>query len=615
MRLDRDQERAASFTEGRCVVISGPGGGKTRTITERILKLVMEHQVPPDNILALAYTKSASEEMRQRLTPDLKELASRVTLSTIHSFCHQVLRCEGRIFKVISNRDQLVFIRGVLKELKMKNLTVGSVMKEISLAKNNLISVDEFRSLFEGDKKMLSVADIYEHYDREKLKKYLLDFDDLLVETYHLFNSNPDVREKYTSRFQHILLDEYNDTTPIQQEIFKLLVDNASCGASFFCVGDDWQSIFSFTGSSVGNILNFEKTFAPAKVFVLNRNYRSTPQIIKVCQNLIDHNERKIQKTLMTKNPDGEQVIILESSTEENEALSVLNEVEDLVRNQSYQYNQMAILYRAHFQALPIESVLSKHRVPYYIHGGQNFYNRPEIRNLLDYLRVIDDPLSEKGDEALLHILNIPNRYIPRKLMTELREYSAERDMHVFYALKEMRIDLPYVRRNVKQLVTFLEPLIQLSKTLLPAEVINLLRNSLDYDRWITEEDIPAPDDVLVQNLNQFQLSAARHSSIRGFLDYAESFQDESNSDMDGVALMTIHRSKGLEFKCVFLVGMCEGILPSKKGNIEEERRIAFVGMSRAMERLYLSWSHTYLSQPAKKSIFLDEATGVKQIP
>jgi DNA helicase-2/ATP-dependent DNA helicase PcrA len=408
------------------------------------------------------------------------------------------------------------------------------------------------------------------------------------------------------------LVDEYQDTNPVQLEILKTLIEGSNNGSSFWVCGDDWQAIYSFTGSSVGNILNFERIFDAPEIFILNLNYRSTPQILRACQNLIKHNTRKIEKTLTTHNEDGDDVIVLESSSEEGEALNLINEIEELVRNQGYEYKDIAVLYRANFQSRVIEEVFSQHKIPYHIENGLNFYNRPEVRFMLDYLRLISNPLSEEGDEALVGIINIPNRYIGKKFVKELQEFSTKRGVHLYEGLKQMGIDLPYIRKNVKEFVSLIDPLIGYVNNLTPAEVIDILRSDLDFDRFITDEDIPSPDDVKVQNLNQLQLSAARYSSIQSFLSYTDSFQEEMTSDKEGVSLMTIHKAKGLEFPAVFLIGMVEGILPSKKGDIEEERRICFVAISRAMKLLYLSWNHTYLGQPSKRSLFLDEIMEVK---
>ena len=612
--LNKEQRRAAEFKGGICCVIACPGAGKTRTMMERIKLLVIKHNVPGENILGLTFTKNAAEEMRQRLIPLLGDKASRVTLSTIHSWSHYILKREGKVFEILSGKDQIIFLRNIMKYMRLKDLSLGMVLREISLAKNNLIDVNEFRVLYEGDKTMLKVADIYESYDKEKEKKFLLDFDDLLIETYHLLSDHSEIRDKYTERYVHLLVDEYQDTNPVQLEILKILINNNGNGSSFWCTGDDYQSIYSFTGSSVGNILHFDRIFEGSKIFILNLNYRSTPQILKACQNLIQHNIRKIEKTLVTHNEDGEDVIVLEASSEEGEGLNLVNEISELVSHRRFTYKDIAVLYRANFQSRVIEETFSQHKVPYHIQNGMNFYTRPEIKHLLDYLRVISSPDSDEGNESLLNILNIPNRYISRKFTQELEEFSNKRKVHLYRGLKEIGIDLPYVRKNVKEFISFMDPLMDYSGNLSPAEAISIIRTSLDYDRYITDEDIPSPDDVKIQNLNQLQISATRYSDIKPFLDYTDSFQEETvNDDTEGVALMTIHKAKGLEFSVVFVIGMVENILPTKKGDIEEERRIAFVAISRAMKILYLSYSRSFLGQPCKKSIFLDEIMGVKQ--
>jgi DNA helicase-2/ATP-dependent DNA helicase PcrA len=621
--LNKEQQKAANFLGPVAAVIAVPGSGKTMTMMERIGILVKDHGIPPENILGLTFTRNAAEEMRYRLTFVLGDLASRVTLSTIHSFCHYLLRNEGHVFDILSGKDQIIFIRNVMKELRIKDLSIGMILREISLAMNNLISVGEFRDLYEGDKTMLRVGDVYQAYQEKKSKKMLMDFDDLLVTTCQILKDNEDVREKYRGIFKHLLVDEFQDINPAQMEILKLLMGNSGDGngSSFWCAGDDWQSIFAFTGASVGNILNFKQMFPGSKQFVLSLNYRSTPQILKACENLIKHNTRQIDKKLVPDTHEGEEVVVLESSSEETEALNVVNEIRDLVERQNYLYRDMAVLYRANFQSRMIEEAFLQHKIPYHIENGMNFYNRREVKVLLDYLRLINNPKSDEGDEALRSVINIPNRYIGRKFIQELEGFSDERELHLYEGLKSMPMELPYIRKNVKEFIKFLDPLMDDSENLEPSELINLLRVSLDYDRHITDEDIPSPDDLKILNINQLQLAATRYSDIESFLSYTDNFRDESvSNNKKGVNLMTIHKAKGLEFVVVFLIGMVEGIMPSKKGDIEEERRICFVGISRAMNFLFLSHSHTYLGQPSKKSIFLDEildndASSDSQIP
>jgi DNA helicase-2/ATP-dependent DNA helicase PcrA len=293
--------------------------------------------------------------------------------------------------------------------------------------------------------------------------------------------------------------------------------------------------------------------------------------------------------------------------------LAIVSEIRDLVEQRGFKYSDLAVLYRANFQSRPLEEVFSQHKIPYHIENGLNFYQRREVKVLLDYLRLINAPETEQGDEALLSVINVPNRYIGRKFNQELQEFASTKGLHLYPALKEMPIELQYIRKNVREFLDDIDLLI--AQELEPAEVIHLLRSSLDYDRHITDEDIPSPDDQKIRNVDQLQMSATRYDDIGEFLLYTESFEDKSVSDnKEGVSLMTVHKSKGLEFPVIFMVGMIEGILPSKKGDLEEERRIAFVGISRAMKLLYLSHTHSYLNVASKRSIFLDEILGQKSV-
>lgn len=612
--LNNAQRKAAEFFNGVCAVIAVPGSGKTLTMTRRIGCLINNHGVAPENILGLTFTRSAAQTMKDRLIPVLEDMAGRVQLSTIHSFCLKLLKREGITFEILTGKEQIRFVRDIIKKKRFKSLSVGLVLKEISLAKNNLISVEEFFELYDGDKTMLQVAEVFQGYEEAKRNAMFKDFDDLLLDAYNLLANNHKVMEKYRNTFNHLLVDEFQDTTPAQLELIKLLSgDDPDPGGvnnrSLWITGDDWQSIFAFTGASVGNIINFKSIFPTAEEIILDLNYRSTGKILKACQSLISNNVRKIEKTLKTDNGDGDDIVVLDSATEEEEAIVLVHEINDLVERKEALHKDIAILYRCNFQSRVIEEVFSQRKMPYQIENGLKFYDRYEVKCLLDYLRVINGPLSENGDEALANILNVPNRYVSRKFIAELEAYADKKGCHLYDGLKSIRIKLPYVRHAIKDFIQFMNPLIEDKDNLKPAEVIALLRECLDYDHFITEDDMPSPDDLKIQNINQLQMAASKYQDIGSFLSYIETFVDENlGNDKNGVRLMTIHKSKGQEFPIVFVVGLVEGCMPTKKGNIEEERRICFVALSRAMNNLYLSWSRSYLGQPAKKSIFLEEA-------
>jgi len=612
-KLNKEQEEAANFLHGIALTIAVPGSGKTLVLMKRIENLIINHEISPENICGLCFTRNASEEIRKRLEPILGDKSKRVFLNTIHGFCYHLLKREGFVFELLTGKEQIIFTKSIMKKLRIKDLSIGMILREIGLAKNNLISVEEFRDLYADDKMMQKVADVYDHYDQEMARKMLLDFDSLLIETHRLFNRDKLVKKKYQGIFRHLLVDEFQDTNPLQMEIIKILINELDKESSFWCAGDDWQSIYSFTGASVGNILRFKDTFPSSEQFILNLNYRSTPQIINACQNLIRHNEKKINKMLKTGNRDGDEIIVLDASNEEGEALNLASEISELVEGGKYTPKAIAVLFRCNFQSRIIEEVFTQHKIPYHIENGLGFYNRKEVKTLLDYLRLIHNPDSDFGNESLLNVINIPNRYIGRKFIRELEKFSEKNDLHLYPALKSMPIELPYLRKNVKEFLSLIDMLIE--QDMEPADAIHMLRNALDYDHFVADEDAPTADDVKIQNLNQLQLAATKFGDIRSFLHYTESFQDESICDnKNGVVLSTIHKAKGLEYPVVFVVGLIEGLLPSKKGDLEEERRICFVACSRAMKLLYLSYTLSYLNQPSKKSPFLGEILGTTRM-
>jgi len=331
-----------------------------------------------------------------------------------------------------------------------------------------------------------------------------------------------------------VLVDEYQDTTPLQVEILKLLINNGS-KSSFWVCADDWQSIYSFTGASVGNILNFDKMFNNCKQFILDINYRSTPEILNSCQLLINHNCKKIDKVLQTQNSGGQKAVIIEATNEEDEAVQIVTEIKSLTEANGYQFKDIAVLYRANSLSRPIEDGLKQHQIPYYIENGASFYQRHEVKVLLDYLRFIANPESDEADEALKTVINIPNRYIGKTFVTGLEEFAVKRNTHLYKALKSMPVDIPYLRKYIREFITLMDPLIRDSKQLEPAEIIQILRDGLDYDRFISDDDVPTPDDSKIENINQLQLVATKYKDISSLLNYTETFKEEISNNKDGV--------------------------------------------------------------------------------
>lgn len=606
INLNPRQKESANFLYGTACVIAIPGSGKTVTMTHRIKEMVQKHGVPPESILGLTFTKNAAQSMRDKLHPLLNSQASRVLLSTMHSFCYSLLKQEGKTFELLHGTDQIKFIRQVMKKKKIKNIPVGLIIREINLAKNNLVTSDDFKDLYSEDKTMMVIAETYIAYEEDKNKKMFMDFNDLLVETYKLLSQNQDTKEKYQQMFPHLMVDEFQDTTPLQVEILKLLITNGKT-SSFWVCADDWQSIYSFTGASVGNILNFNKVFPRSKQFILDINYRSTPEILGLCQNLINHNTRKIDKILKTDNLSGAEAVIISAANEDDEAVQIVNEIIGLIEVNGYSFKDIAVLYRSNSLSRPVEDCLKQNEIPYHIENGASFYQRREVKLLLDYLRVIHNPDSDEADEALRNIINVPNRYIGKTFMVGLEEFATERNEHLYMALKHMPVEIPYLRKHIREFLELMNPLARDVNLLEPSDIIHILRDGLDYDRYISDDDVPTPDDSKIENINQLQLVAAKYQRIGELLNFTESFKEENTCNKNGVALMTIHKSKGLEFKVVFLIGLTDGVMPNKNGDIEEERRIAFVALSRAMELLYLTYPQMYSGRSIKKSRFLTE--------
>jgi DNA helicase-2/ATP-dependent DNA helicase PcrA len=603
-KLNRQQQQAADFMYGVASVIAIPGSGKTTAMTHRIANLV-RNGVAPENILGLTFTRNAAQQMREKLKPVLNATASKVNLSTIHSFCHRLLKDQDRVFEMIYGKRQIMLIHKVMKKQRLNDVLPAMALREISLAKSKLISCEEFSWLHEDNQTMLSVAEIYEGYEEEKSKRLLLDFDDLIIEVHKLLKAYDEIRYKYQQAFPHILVDEYQDTNPAQVQTLNLLLNGADQYGSFWICGDDWQSIYGFTGATIENILNFSSDHPDSKQFILDTNYRSTPQILEACRNLIRNNRTKIEKKLLSNNPDGDGVVVFGAIDEEDEVRKVVIEIKDLVNRHGYQYADIAVLYRANIQSRVVEEVLSKNEIPYKIENEANFYRRHDVVVLLNYLRLIQDPDSSRGDNALRKVINVPNRYIGHRFVNELEVHSQKKGVHLYEGLKSMPAVVPYLSKSIRAFTELIDSLIDTKADVEPVDLIYFLREHLDLDRHIADES----QDLAGNSLDQLQMAAEKFTDVNAFLDYTELVRNSSSGmDNDGVRLMTVHKAKGLEFPVVFVIGLIDGVFPHANGEIEEERRIAFVGLSRAMKLLYLSYSDIYMGQPAKKSPFINEA-------
>ncbi len=609
--LNEKQKQAADFMFGTASVIAIPGSGKTLTMAARIGNLV-KSGIAPDKILGLTFTKNAAWAMRDKLQPVLCDQSAGVLLSTIHAFCHRLLKESGCRFEMLYGKRQVFLIRKVIKKLRMNDFSAGFMLREIGFAKCRLISAEQFNDRCKDNEELRKVAKIYLAYEAEKHKRLLLDFHDLLLKTHSLLKSHADMRAGYQNAFPHILVDEYQDTNPAQVEILNLLAQKSD-HSSFWVCGDDWQSIFNFAGAQVENILQFAEHHPDSVRFILDTNYRSSPQILSACQRLIDHNTLKIDKQLNTINPDGENAIELVALSEKDEAEKIITEIKDLVESRGFEYRDIAILFRANSQSRAIEEALSRHDVPYRIESEANFYQSYEVNILLNYLQLVEGPDTFDGDDALKTIINMPNRFIGHSFIKSLEAYAESNDLHLYPALKSMPIGAKYLQRGIEEFTDLIDYLIQNKDWLEPVGILDHIRNELDLDRYLAD-GLAEPFDGPLESLDQLQMAAGGYKNTAEFLYNVDSVRNSSGSDENGVTLSTIHKAKGLEFPVVFVIGMVEGVMPSANGDPEEERRIAFVAMSRAMRLLYLCWSRTHLERPARQSSFINEAMKPKEV-
>lgn len=486
LELNKKQKQAADFMFGTASVIAIPGSGNTLTMAARIGNLVRSG-IQPEKILGLTFTRNAAGAMRDKLSPVLMDQASNVTLSTIHSFCHRLLKVEGRSFAMLHGKRQVYLVRKVIKKLKIKDVSTGFVLSEIGLAKSRLMDSEWFRLLHEEDESMQAVALIYRAYEEEKRKRLLLDFQDLLMEAHSLLKSHEDRLNSYRHAFPHILVDEYQDTNPAQMEILNLLAGKND-HSSFWVCGDDWQSIFGFTGAEVENILQFTKRHPNSDRFILDTNYRSTPQILSACQYLIDNNIRKIEKTLNTINPEGENVIVLNSLSEEDEAETAVTEILDLVESRGFKYRDIAVLYRANCQSRAVEEAFSRHNISYRIESEANFYNRYEVNILLNYLQLIDEPDTFDGDEALKTVINVPSRYIGHSFIEDLESFAEENGFHLYLALKAMPVRAQYLQQSIHEFSALIDRLVRDKEWMEPVCLLQDIREELDFDKYLADE-------------------------------------------------------------------------------------------------------------------------------
>ena len=601
--LNKEQRQAVDTLDGPLLILAGAGSGKTRALTYRIANLV-DHGVSPWNILALTFTNKAAREMRERTETLLGGSVKDMWVATFHSCCTRILRSDidklgrDRNFVIYDDDDQTSLIAAIMKRLGVndKDITKRQIKEHISEAKNKSTEPEKF--LMDNPYLDESVLKVFREYQRS-LKEYnALDFDDLLGKTLELFQSCPEVLQKYRSKFRYILVDEYQDTNVMQYHIVELL---AREHGNICVVGDDDQSIYGWRGADIRNILDFEKDFPGAKVIRLEQNYRSTSNILDAANAVIENNQGRKSKKLWTDNGRGDRIETFTADSERDEAHFVCRKIMEGVRN-GMNYGDFAVLYRMNAQSRIPETTMVNYGIPNKVYGGQRFYERKEIKDIMAYLRLIYNPFD---DIALKRIINVPKRSIGDASIAELARVAEQEGKSMLVAaLTSENID-PRAMKKIKPFADTMGEFIALSRTMPLSEFTWGMISALEYETYLKAEDKKGEVESRMDNLRELignikeiekDLSEGE-DALRAFLENVSlvSDIDSMNEGNGAVALMTLHSAKGLEFPVVFMIGMEENIFPTSRARndmsnhaMEEERRLCYVGMTRARQKLYL---------------------------
>lgn len=602
--LNPAQADAVRMTHGPLLILAGAGSGKTKTLTHRIGNLIANEGVWPEEILAVTFTNKAAREMRDRLAGLLGQSNSRgfmPWMGTFHGICVRLLRIDGGMigvphnFVIYDEDDRRGLIKQAMKTLGIndKQIKPSVVSSTISTAKNQLLGPDDYAASASYPFQK-SVAKIYAAYEKARLEACALDFDDLLLEVVRLFRESPETRQKWSSKFKHILIDEYQDTNAAQYAIVKSLVglDKNIC-----VVGDDWQSIYSWRGADYTNILNFERDFPGATVVKLEQNYRSTEAILEAAQNVITKNHTRTDKKLWTDVKGGAPVEVQASYDENEEAFTVASRIGTQISIGARRPNDFAVLYRTNAQSYTMERALLQARIPYQIVGGVRFYDRAEVKDVVAYLRLLYQPNDRM---SFSRIVNVPTRGIGTTSLEKFLIWQANSGMDILAALSnvgETSTLTPRAKTALGALGTTLRSLqILIANDATPSEIIEQLIQRTGYEAYLRDGS-PKGEEKL-ENLGSLVSDASLFASVPDFLEEVALMSSADTETKEAaVTLMTLHAAKGLEFPVVFIVGMEEGIFPhsrvfeSKPEDLEEERRLCYVGMTRAREELYLSYA------------------------
>ena len=616
--LNERQREAVEAIDGPLLIVAGPGSGKTRLITYRIAYLLRVVGLPPSRIAAVTFTNKAAREMKERIQSVSPYGADRLTVGTFHAFCAQMLRRDGeavgldRNFAIYDDSDQLEMIKRSMRETDAdpKQFSPRAIQSAISSAKSQLLTADGFtmRTASYFDE---VVGRTYERYEALMGQSNAVDFDDLLLKTFLLLRDNATIAEKYQDRYSQFMIDEFQDTNVAQYAIARLIAEKHR---NLCVVGDPDQSIYSWRNADIRNILSFQKDFPDARVVALEQNYRSSQNILDAASKLISANTQRVEKELFTDNGAGERISISEGYDEQEEAQLVLREIGLLTRSKGaapapYRLGDIAVMYRVNAQSRALEEACRRYGVPYQLIGGMKFYQRQEVKDVAAYLRLLANP---DDDVSLMRVVNLPPRGIGRRTLDELARLARDQGTSAFEAIRSISpstaiggplVSGPFTTRAARALGDFRELIERLLSEAEQVGLVDLIERVLErsgYRKYLIERDEQAEDRL--DNINEFK-SAAREFSELGMPDGLNAFLESVSlvSDVDSMeeapdalTLITLHQAKGLEYPVVFMVGMEDGLLPharsmEEEAGIEEERRLCYVGMTRAKERLYLT--------------------------
>ena len=603
--LNDSQRKAVEYVGSPQMIIAGAGSGKTRVLTFKIAYLIQKEKYKPESILALTFTNKAANEMKERIKELIGKKADNLWMGTFHSIFAKILRIEAkhtafqRNFSIYDTEDSLSLVNNIINnfDIDIEGITPNSIRHRISFMKNHMVMPKEYRKnhvhSFDDEK----IADIYDEYQKRLVANNAMDFDDLLLKPIELFNAKPNILQKYKKKFSYLLVDEFQDTNKAQYELLKLFVSR-SCKITV--VGDDAQSIYSWRGANLDNMLNFGKDYPKHKIFRLEQNYRSTKTILQAADSIIKNNKEQLVKTLWTENNDGEKLSVIKCADEKDEALQIARHIKREITKKKLSHKDFTVLYRTNAQSRVLEDIFRKEKLPYAIIGGVEFYRRKEVKDIIAYLRVV---VNQNDEESLLRIMNFPQRGIGNTTVTRMIAFARKHEISLFQTMARVFevIEIKErIQKNVKGFRLLLEKYIGLKDKLSVGELSRALVDDLSLIKMFKNERTQESMQRL-ENINQLLAALTEYSEsaksvkLEDFLEEVSLVTgvDAYEDDKNVVTLMTLHSAKGLEFPVVFLSGCEEDIFPlsnrfSSDATVAEERRLFYVGFTRAQQKVFI---------------------------